>query len=62
MTSVQIDRQAENFGFRLENVEMDGVMVWQWHRGRRHSPPFLNADAARSWMDEALRTASLFND
>jgi hypothetical protein len=62
MTSVQIDRQAENFGFRLENVEMDGVTVWQWQRGQRHSPPFLNADAARSWMDEALRTASLFND
>jgi hypothetical protein len=62
MTSVQIDREAENFGFRLERVEMDGVMVWQWQRGQRHSPPFLNAAAARSWMDEALRTASLFND
>jgi hypothetical protein len=62
MTSVQIDRQAEHFGFRLEHMEMDGVVVWQWQRGRRHSPPFLNADAARSWMDEALRTASLFND
>jgi hypothetical protein len=62
MTSVQIDRQAENFGFRLEQTEMDGVNVWQWQRGQRHSPPFLNADAARSWMDEALRTASLFND
>ena len=62
MTSVQIDREAGNFGFRLERVEMDGVTVWQWQRGQRHSPPFLNADAARSWMDEALRTASLFND
>jgi hypothetical protein len=62
MTSVQIDREAGNFGFRLEQVEMDDVMVWQWQRGQRHSPPFLNADAARSWMDEALRTASLFND
>jgi len=62
MTSVQIDRQALNFGFRLEAVEMDGVVVWQWQGGQRHSPPFLNQDAARSWMDEALRTASLFTD
>ena len=62
MTSVQIDHQALDFGFRLVEVQMDGVMVWQWHRGRRHSPPFLNKDAARSWMDEAIRTASLFND
>jgi hypothetical protein len=62
MASVHIDHQAETLGFRLEEVEMDGVMVWQWQLGQRHSPPFLNADAARSWMDEALRTASLFND
>ena len=62
MTNVQVERRAEHLGFRLEEVEMDGVLVWQWRRGQRHSPPFLNADAARSWMDEALRTASLFDD
>jgi hypothetical protein len=62
MASVQIDGEAEHFGFRLEQEEVDGVVIWQWRRGQRHSPPFLNADAARSWMDEALRTASLFND
>jgi hypothetical protein len=62
VTNVQIERRAEHLGFRLEAVEMDGVLVWQWRRGQRHSPPFLNADAARSWMDEALRTASLFDD
>ena len=62
MTNVQVERRAEHVGFRLEEVEMDGVLVWQWRQGQRHSPPFLNADAARSWMDEALRTASLFDD
>jgi hypothetical protein len=62
MTSLQIDRQALNFGFRLEEVEIDGVAVWQWQRGQRRSPLFSNEDAARSWMDERLRTASLFND
>jgi hypothetical protein len=62
VTNVQVERRAEHLGFRLEEVEMDGVLVWQWRRGPRHSPPFLNADAARSWMDEALRTASLFDD
>ena len=62
MTNVQVEQRAEHLGFRLEEVEMDGVRVWHWQRGQRHSPPFLNADAARSWMDEALRTASLFKD
>ena len=51
-----------NYGFRLEQTEIDGVRVWHWQRGQRRSPPFLNEDAARSWMDERLRTASLFND
>ena len=62
MTSVQIDKQAQDFGFRLSGVFIDGLMVWHWRRGQRHSPPFLNVEGARSWMDEALRTASLFND
>jgi hypothetical protein len=62
VTSAQIDRQALHFGFRLEETEVDGVHIWQWQRGDRQSPAFLNADAARSWMDTALRTASLFNN
>jgi hypothetical protein len=62
MTSLHIDMQALNFGFRLQEVEIDGVAVWQWQRSQRRSPFFLNEDAARSWMDERLRTASLFND
>jgi len=62
MTTVEVDSQAHHFGFRLEEVEIDGVMVWQWRRGQRHSPPLLNVEAARWWMDRALRTASLFND
>jgi hypothetical protein len=62
VTSLQIDRQAQDIGFRLRGVEVDGVIVWQWRRGRRRSPPFLNVEAARSWMAEALRTASLFDD
>jgi hypothetical protein len=62
MTSVHIDRQALDFGFRLVEVQMGGVTVWLWQRGRHHSPPFLNEDAARSWMAESLRRASLFND
>ena len=62
MTSTQVDREALNYGFRLEHLEIDGVQVWQWQRGLRHSPPFLSEDAARSWMDHALRTASLFNN
>jgi hypothetical protein len=62
VTSAQIDRQALHFGFRLAEIQVDGVRIWQWERGDRHSPPFLNADAARSWMDSALRSASLFNN
>jgi hypothetical protein len=62
MTSLQVDRHALNFGFRLEEDETNGAMVWQWQRGQRRSPRFSNEEAARSWMDERLRTASLFND
>jgi hypothetical protein len=62
VTSAQIDVEALHFGFRLAETEVDGVHVWQWERGERHSPPFLDVDSARSWMDTALRTASLFNN
>ena len=62
MRSIRIDRQALIFGFRLEQVDIDRVTVWQWKRGQRQSPLFRNENAARSWMDERIRTASLFND
>ena len=62
MTQVHAEHEASNLGFRLESFDVDGVRVWQWHRGSDHSwPMFLSEDAAVTWMDHALRTASLFN-
>jgi hypothetical protein len=62
MTLLEVERQAAGLGFRLEQIEVDGVQVWTWRRGNdRNWPAFLNQEAAMSWMDYGLRTASLFN-
>jgi hypothetical protein len=62
MTVVEVEMQAANLGFQLEQLELDGIGVWTWRRGSDHNwPAFLNQAAALSWMEYSLRTASLFN-
>ena len=62
MTLTDVQAHASELGFELDELDIDGMRVWQWRRGSdTHWPTFLDHDAAMSWMDDGLRTASLFN-
>jgi hypothetical protein len=64
MTQTSVELEALKYGFHLEQIEVDQTLVWQWRRpGTLHdSPMFLDEAQASSWMDHAIRTATLFDD
>jgi hypothetical protein len=62
MTLVEVEVQAANLGFQLEQLDVDGIGVWTWRRGSdQRWPAFLDQASALSWMEYGIRTASLFN-
>ena len=63
MTATQVRSGAQQLGFELEEVAVDAdLLMWTWCRGNDRSwPAFPSQAAALSWMDHALRSASLFN-
>jgi hypothetical protein len=54
--------EAERLGFHVEETRVDGVTVWGWRRGSdRDWPCFLTKGEALAWMEQGIRSASLFN-
>ena len=54
--------EAQNLGFAVSKEVRNGETVWAWHRGTDTEwPAFPTKGAALAWIEERIRTGTLFD-